>query len=149
MFTGSIVWKGLAYTALMALAKGSVSIVIYFHHFKNRYTHNKKQPTSTQQQADRGNNGHCRSDVPHGAALLIGLAMIARGEVGFLIASLAQSSDTLIFRSHGGSENNPGNEDLFVVLVWAITLCTIIGPLGVGIMTKRLGQRARESLRID
>jgi len=73
--------------------------------------------------------------------MMLGSAMVARGEIGFLISSLAES--TGIFNS--GSEQ--GSSELFLVVTWAVLLCTIIGPLSIGIMVKRvrrLQQRERE-----
>jgi len=72
--------------------------------------------------------------------MMLGSAMVARGEIGFLISSLAES--TGIFSS--GSE---GSSELFLVVTWAVLLCTIIGPLSIGIMVKRvrrLQRRERE-----
>ncbi|RFU26637.1 hypothetical protein B7463_g9693, partial [Scytalidium lignicola] len=151
MFTGQIVWKGLLYTILMALAKGSVSVVIYFDYFRVIWCRERKklQTTSVQQQTYQETNTRSRTGPPHAAAILVGLAMIARGEIGFLIASLSQSSNTLTLKSDEGLNIESNKEDLFLVIVWAITLCTIIGPLGVGIMIKRLGEHAKESLTIN
>jgi len=60
-------------------------------------------------------------------AAILGLAMVARGEVGFLIASVAQSSG--IFDS---------SEGLYLIVVWAAMVCTIAGPLGVGTLVRRV-----------
>jgi Kef-type K+ transport system membrane component KefB len=58
-------------------------------------------------------------------AALLGSAMIARGEIGFLISAVAQSSG--IF-----------NTDLFLIVTWAIFLCTFIGPILVGLLVGRV-----------
>ena len=57
--------------------------------------------------------------------------MVARGEIGFLISSLAQSNS--IF---GEGDANP----LFLLVIWAIMLCTILGPVIVGLTVKRLNK---------
>lgn len=58
--------------------------------------------------------------------------MVARGEVGYLIASIAESQG--IF-SNGSSE---GPSEIYLVVIWAITLCTLVGPILVGTLVKRV-----------
>lgn len=66
------------------------------------------------------------------AASIVGLAMVARGEIGFLIASLAFSNGVLKL------PNVNAEGDLYLIVIWAITLCTVVGPISVGIVVKRL-----------
>ena len=56
---------------------------------------------------------------------ILGLSMVARGEIGFLIASVGRSSGIL-------------TTDIYLIVIWAITLCTFIGPIGVGLLVKRV-----------
>lgn len=67
-------------------------------------------------------------------AAMLGIAMTARGEIGFLIASLAET--TGLFASSSKPSN--GSSEIYLVVTWAIVLCTIIGPLGVGTLVKRV-----------
>lgn len=67
-------------------------------------------------------------------AAMLGTAMTARGEIGFLIASLAET--TGLFAS--SSEPSIGSSEIYLVVIWAIVLCTIIGPLSVGTLVKRV-----------
>lgn len=70
--------------------------------------------------------------------------MVARGEIGFLISAIAESNG--IFDQEGGSDQ------LFLIVTWAILLCTIVGPLVVGLMArrvKRLDRRNEESTVTD
>lgn len=60
--------------------------------------------------------------------------MVARGEIGYLIASLAETDG--IFSS--SEQQNSDSSELYLVVVWAITLCTIIGPICVGTLVKRV-----------
>lgn len=83
-------------------------------------------------------------------AVMLGSAMVARGEIGFLISSLAES--TGVFGSGGPSTG--GSSEIFLVASWAILLCTVIGPLSVGIMVKRvrrlqMQERAKETGKPD
>lgn len=72
-------------------------------------------------------------------AAMLGTAMTARGEIGFLIASLAET--TGLFASSSGS---PGSSDIYLVVIWAIVMCTIIGPLSVGTLVKRVRRLQKE-----
>lgn len=66
--------------------------------------------------------------------LILALAMCARGEIGFLISGVAESNG--IFSPSGITSSEPS--DMFLVVSWAIVLCTIIGPLGVGLLVRRV-----------
>ena len=63
------------------------------------------------------------------AAVLLGLAMTTRGEIGFLVAAVAQSAGVI----------EP--PDVYIVIVWGIVLCTLLGPVGVGFITRKIGWR--------
>lgn len=63
-------------------------------------------------------------------ALLLGLAMTTRGEIGFLIAAIAQTA------------NVGGPTEVYLVVLWAILLCTLLGPIGVGVITRRIKKMA-------
>lgn len=64
---------------------------------------------------------------------IVGCAMTARGEIGFLISSIAESNGIFASSSDGEGESS----DIFLVVTWAIVLCTILGPLAVGILVRR------------
>lgn len=68
-------------------------------------------------------------------ASIVGLAMIARGEIGYLIASVAETGGLF---AQPDKETSDGNSEIYLVVVWAITLCTIIGPICVGTLAKRV-----------
>ncbi len=67
-------------------------------------------------------------------AAMLGTAMTARGEIGFLIVSLAET--TGLFAS--STEPRTGSSEIYLVVTWAIVMCTIIGPLGVGMLVRRV-----------
>ncbi|KAL2074321.1 hypothetical protein VTL71DRAFT_8099 [Oculimacula yallundae] len=67
-------------------------------------------------------------------AAILSTAMTARGEIGFLIASLAET--TGLFSPSGTPSSE--SSDIYLVVTWAIVLCTIIGPLAVGTLVKRV-----------
>jgi hypothetical protein len=66
---------------------------------------------------------------------ILGLAMIARGEVGYLIASLAQSQGIFDDTS---TTSRSGSSEIYLVIIWAISICTLIGPIAVGFLVRRV-----------
>jgi fructose-1,6-bisphosphatase/inositol monophosphatase family enzyme len=58
------------------------------------------------------------------------LALVARGEVALLIASVAQST--------GIFAGTPVAKELYLIVMCAARVCTIIGPLGVGLLIRRV-----------
>lgn len=62
--------------------------------------------------------------------------MTARGEIGFLISSIAESNG--IYSNSSTSQPKGTSSDTFLVVTWAIMLCTILGPLAVGLVVKRV-----------
>ncbi|KAF7550897.1 hypothetical protein G7Z17_g5405 [Cylindrodendrum hubeiense] len=65
-------------------------------------------------------------------ACIMGLGMVARGEIGFLVAALAESKG--IF----GRQSSGQPSELFLIVTWAISLCTVIGPICVGLVVNRV-----------
>ncbi|KAG6010679.1 hypothetical protein E4U21_005178 [Claviceps maximensis] len=73
-------------------------------------------------------------------ASIIGFAMVARGEVGFLISPIAESNNVFSTSSKTNSTS-----DLFLVVTWAIVLCTIMGPMTVGLLVRRVRELQRNA----
>lgn len=72
-------------------------------------------------------------------AAMLGSAMVARGEIGFLISSLAESTGVFSSSSSSSSSYSTGqSSEIFLVATWAILLCTVIGPVSVGVMVRRV-----------
>ena len=69
-------------------------------------------------------------------ALIVGLSMVSRGEIGFLIANIAFSTNVLTSKA-------------FIVTIWAILLNTILGPIAVGLMVKYVGTKLTDGLWVD
>lgn len=63
---------------------------------------------------------------------ILGLAMVTRGEVGYLIASLAQSQGMF------GTGSSGEISEIYMVIIWAISICTLIGPICLGTLVKRV-----------
>ncbi|KAG6878143.1 hypothetical protein C0993_011561 [Termitomyces sp. T159_Od127] len=114
MFSARVVWQGLLYTVLMASAKFMTGAWLLL----------SKESFASKASPDNANP--VLEITRTKAALLVGFAMMARGEVAFLIASIAQSAG--IF----------ANSEIYMVIIWAAMLCTVIGPIGTGIVVKTL-----------
>ncbi|KAG6887203.1 hypothetical protein C0992_000118, partial [Termitomyces sp. T32_za158] len=133
MFAPRVVWKGIVYTALMVSAKFLTGawILLSSESFAGKAT-----STSTTTTANVTTNNARPVQAPDitrtKAALLVGFAMVARGEVAFLIASIAQSAG--IF----------ANSEIYAVIVWAAVLCTVVGPIGTGVVVKAMASRGCE-----
>jgi hypothetical protein len=70
---------------------------------------------------------------------MLGWAMVARGEIGFLISSIAESNG--IWRMENETDNNRdvgSSSNLFITVTWAIFLCTFIGPIMFGLIVRRV-----------
>jgi hypothetical protein len=63
------------------------------------------------------------------AGLLLGSAMVARGEIGLLIIEI------------GYNETPYVSEEGFITAIWAILLNTIVGPIVVGCLVKFYGKK--------
>jgi hypothetical protein len=173
MFRGSIVWRGIVYTILMAVAKMICGLWLVrfsgspvsskgaagrlraklrlpsFPHFwgkSERATSTAQagashtvQATTPAGETSPGIWNNCSSPNPPKPLslhppLILALAMCARGEIGFLISGVAEANG--VFSATGKTSREPS--EIFLVVTWAIVLCTIIGPLGVGLSVRRV-----------
>ncbi|CAD6441978.1 7c53ff06-ac29-4083-8b7a-a50b6ff5a787 [Sclerotinia trifoliorum] len=141
MFSASIVWKGIVYSILMIIAKGLVSLVMYFEYFIKSWQKLKTTVSSRMPTQQPESSSAATTRPPHSEALLVGFSMVARGEIGFLIASLSQSSGTLLLKNRNNTTVASG-EAVFLVIVWAVMICTIAGPVVVGVLVRRLKNQA-------
>lgn len=144
MFDGPLIWKGLVYSLLMFIAKAAVGMAIYakfwlisVNQFWARLTALRNGTQYLVPSIKRPN---------HLAASIISLAMVARGEIGFLIASLASSSGTLKTNNPDDKNELKNNQEVFLVIIWAISICTLIGPIGVGLAVRKLNQKVAKLL---
>ncbi|KAH9853342.1 hypothetical protein C2E23DRAFT_903097 [Lenzites betulinus] len=74
------------------------------------------------------------------AAVFMGVAMVARGEIGLLIAQLA--------RGDSSSSGGPGllSNEPFLLCIWAILLCTLVGPITLGFIVRKWGARVNTGI---
>jgi hypothetical protein len=189
MFRGSVIWRGLIYTILMAFGKlvcglwlvripisplippklKAAAMRIHLprvtHFWGASATKSNAPPSIAQVKQDQAgvdtspgasssletwsndltadgstsaSRDHLSPHPPKPISLypssILGGAMVARGEIGFLISSVAESKG--IFLSN--ANETVGASQIFLVVTWAIVLCTIIGPLCVGFPVRRV-----------
>ncbi|KAL2858571.1 Cation/H+ exchanger [Aspergillus pseudoustus] len=147
LWTGERIWRGVVFTLLMVFGKFIVGIWIpvwqvLFDSKDQRSSHSdstRKQPE--QPQDEESNIPELTTNRPNStktsrttwlSGLLLGSAMVARGEIGLLIIEI------------GYNETSYVSEDGFITGVWAILLNTIIGPVSVGLLVKAYGKRIGE-----
>ena len=170
MFSGAIVWRGIVYTILMVLGKLACGLVLV--RFTDKSTkvqlpegataasnadHQQMSAATAEASSTRSSdpqtpsaNSKRKRKAPRKLpkpqslypAMMLGSAMVARGEIGFLISSLAESDGVF------GPTETDGSSEIFLVVTWAILLCTIIGPVSVGAMVKRV-RRLQKSRNND
>ncbi|KAK1712184.1 sodium/hydrogen exchanger family protein [Colletotrichum lupini] len=94
------------------------------------------QPLDSRQTGKTPKNASPKPEMPVSVypACILAFAMVARGEIGYLISALAES--TGIFSGGSGAPDQPS--EMFLIVTWAITLCTIIGPICVGLLVNRV-----------
>ena len=152
MFHGPVVWRGIVYSCLMVL--GKLVCGLWFVRFdcisacrlgrdKNEASHKPKhgpepQPTPLSSTAESNPTStslaNPKSLYP---ASILGSAMVARGEIGFLVSAIAQNNS--IFDTPDPDPSSGGtSQDLFLIVTWAIMLCTVIGPVAVGLIVRRV-----------
>jgi Kef-type K+ transport system membrane component KefB len=139
LWTAEAIWKGIVYTLLMLFCKFLVGLWIPIW---STVQHDPKKAKESSTQEPRGENGRplettvsspyspsrsaaLKSSVSPG--LLLGMAMVARGEIGLLIVEIGYNNTSYV------------SSDGFITAIWAILLNTIIGPVCVGLLIKYKG----------
>ncbi|KAJ6120090.1 hypothetical protein N7523_004370 [Penicillium sp. IBT 18751x] len=153
LWTGKRIWRGILFSLLMAIAKFIVGVWIPIFEFigsrnspKPRNSpHNPTPSESSHETHEKRNSSEATRDTSmaadqkadYGSAslagLLLGSAMVARGEIGLLIVEI------------GYNETNYVSTDGFITAVWAILLNTIVGPVTVGYLVKFYGKKIGKS----
>lgn len=141
LFGGRTVWQGVVYSVVSLVAKLVCgAFVLVDHTFakwrrsKGRKAQPAPQPTKTADtQAKKATFPPSKPDnSPRQPSLwpvatLLGSAMVARGEISLLIVNVAREASPELMP-----------DELFYLAIWATLLCTIIGPVVVGLIVKQL-----------
>jgi hypothetical protein len=123
MFHGSIVWRGILYSIMMVVGKLSCGLGLLPLRALIRALRTG-QPASK-----RTDSEDCYP------SFILGFAMVARGEIGFLISSIAESEGVF----SGSKDSDPrAASELFLIVSWAIFICTIVGPIWVGLFVRKI-----------
>ncbi|KAJ0114563.1 hypothetical protein J7T55_004807 [Diaporthe amygdali] len=110
LWTGTVVWRGIVLSLLMTIGKAIVglSVPLWDHVYQRSSIPQRKKFSSD-----------------WAPATLLGMAMVARGEIGLLIIQLGLNDTSFL------------SEEAFLVAIWAIVLNTILGPLSVGLLLNK------------
>jgi Kef-type K+ transport system membrane component KefB len=112
LWSGMAVWHGLVFSLAMIFAKMAVGLFVPLW---DACTRRPRLPLS-----------HLVRTTAK-PAVLLGLAMVPRGEIGLLIIQIGFNQTPFL------------SEDAFVTATWAIVLNTIIGPAALGLMLRWYG----------
>ncbi len=101
-----------------------------------------KHPPDGTSSPSRSQTRHTSVRAAFPSSAFMGIAMVARGEIGLLIAQIARID------SGSSSATNRGllGEEAFLVCIWAILLCTLIGPVGLGFVIRRWGKAVHQGI---
>lgn len=147
LWTGTVIWRGVVFSLLMAVGKAS-------HYICRLPTGPLQVKMLTTEQVvvglsvpfwdltfpgggDQGNPVSKGKSIMFNwtSATLLGMAMVARGEIGLLIIQLGLNDTDFL------------SEEAFLVCIWGIVLNTIIGPLSVGFLLHRFDRTIASSTR--
>ena len=123
MWRGEMIWKGIVFSILMVCGKLVVGICVPAWDLitsSGKSMHSVEGPTAITNWAP---------------AALLGTAMVARGEIGLLIIQI------------GLNETPYLSEKAFIIAIWAIVVNTIVGPISVGILLRKIGARIANDSR--
>jgi Kef-type K+ transport system membrane component KefB len=136
-----VVWRGIVYSLLMGFAKVVVGLWMlvwpdpvsghgWFGRRLSRHptgegeTNNEVEDSTAASESDPATNFTSRTR----SAALVGLAMIARGEIALIVAEIARPLLRI---------NDPqANLEPFAVVIWATLLNTAGGAIFVGLLLK-------------
>ncbi|KAK3626467.1 hypothetical protein LTR22_023161 [Elasticomyces elasticus] len=142
LWTGSAVWHGVVYTLLMLIGKVIVGfwIPVWSALTKPQTAQDgdipldEETPAATSAERpdshdlSRQTTGQAAVKASISPGLLLGMAMVARGEIGLLIVEIGYNNTPYV--SQAG----------FLTAIWAILLNTILGPVAVGLLVSRKGE---------
>ncbi|TIB81553.1 Sodium/hydrogen exchanger [Wallemia mellicola] len=140
LFTAKRFWQGLVYSVFMFIGKLLVGIWIPIRDLVT------KERFKVDEESDKYKT-KIHSSKPNKdswiAGLILGSAMLARGEIGVLILQVSLTTS----QSNAGSDNaiSVMDNETYLIGIWAVAWNTIIGPVAFGLMVKYFGQRVIDS----
>ncbi len=149
MFEGSVVWRGFVYALLMSF--GKLCCGFWLVRFNITPANPPSANPASRRKTEKANQQIKRTTLPRPKSLypasLLGCAMVARGEIGFLVSAIAASNGIFAKSSGTGSFDNgngPSISEIYMIVTWAILLCTMIGPLTLGLLARRVQRLQRK-----
>ncbi|KAK7042218.1 putative Na(+)/H(+) antiporter GerT [Favolaschia claudopus] len=137
-----VVWRGIVYSLLMAISKAVVGLwmLLWPDRASGRGWFGRPGVYDAQQEMIRMDERtpsapsvaeHVQQPdfTPVQSAALVGLAMIARGEIALIVAEISRP---LLGISEAGRTSEP-----FAIVIWATLLNTAGGAIAVGLLLKR------------
>lgn len=145
LWTGTVIWRGVVFSCLMVA--GKVCLLSHCPRLELWLTIAVTQAVVglsvplwdgiSQRIRQKGKPSPQRRRMASSCApaLLLGMAMVARGEIGLLIIQLGLNETSLL------------SEEAFLVAIWAIVLNTIVGPVAVGLLLRKFDKTIAEDTR--
>ncbi|GAA6009595.1 cation:proton antiporter [Rhodotorula paludigena] len=189
LWAGARIWRGIAYSLLMALGKvlaGGPILSLDLVARPAPHTTDSLQLTEEQRgeesgrssaqetaieltgciDAEKGRASRLRSatrvQIERGGrspfvreslpcAAFVGLALVARGEIGILILQVAYTTSTASSSASSSSSSSGSTlvltEEPYLIGIWAVALCTIAGPVAFGALVRRCEGVVKASAR--
>lgn len=137
MFTGDALWRGLILGFGPCIATKLISGLFAW------------SPHKDEASRELARTAHCCTRWLQPTQLLVGFAMVARGEFAYLVAEIARSLQ------YKGGEYDPTKEPVYMLseqayaaVVWALVMATIIAPFGFKFALK-IFDKATPQVRSD
>jgi Kef-type K+ transport system membrane component KefB len=135
MFTAAAFWKGMILGIVPCIATKVLSGMFG----------SVKYPNEEARQRARSASPVCKYAQPQ--QLLVGMAMVARGEFAYLVADVAQSSD------YNGGPQKMMSPEVYASVVWALVMATIFSPVmfrwAIGIFERATPMSRSVAITVD
>ncbi|KWU46520.1 Sodium/hydrogen exchanger [Rhodotorula sp. JG-1b] len=147
LWTGKRIWRGIVYAILMTIGKLLAGLPVLIPSAEeNGDTALDSRPPPSIPSNTFAEKATSDSVEPRGvtrgslflnetlpAAAFVGMALVARGEIGVLVLQVARSASA-------DSTSPVLGEEAYLTGLWAVALCTIAGPIAFGFLVKRYGE---------
>ena len=139
-----ILWRGVLYAVLMCIGKLAVGVpIVIWSLFSPSASGDASAPravapgntSSAPEPGQAAIRDRLRTSLY--PATFIGAAMVSRGEIGLLIAQIARNGSTPASDGTVSDDSGLLSEEGFLVCIWAILLCTLVGPICVGMIIRK------------
>ncbi|KAK7056627.1 hypothetical protein VNI00_002344 [Paramarasmius palmivorus] len=130
-----VVWRGWVYSFLMMVGKFVAGLPFLIWSDKDTGKRWFCLSAGERNAVEPIPSFNATSLTPLQSALLVGTAMVARGEIALIVAQLARH---LLVGDYGSTE---GTSEAFAVVIWAILVNTVGAATGVGLALRRMNSK--------